>query len=284
VPERSTSEKAYGKTAQWRDRASISGSVRAASALGGLTTEASTAGGGINRSSPLAIARSRAKCTAVGAAVVNGRGARWRAPPRTVAAPPFDFCISARSATRAPGTRFGSGRCHGRRSDASLRAGNDRPRRTVGRPASRSALGPRSASRRAAAHRFGALVAEAERRAMGIAGDLRDGWRGAPRSTQGPDLRPYQSQALAAWAACDRRGVIVLPTGAGKTRVAIAAILEAGVPSAVLCPNSRACRGVEGGARAMGRNDDRPRWRNLDEPPPRAHHRLRGARGYLSAG
>ena len=34
----------------------------------------------------------------------------------------------------------------------------------------------------------------------------------------------------------DRLGVVVLPTGAGKTRVAIAAILEAGVPSAVLCP------------------------------------------------
>jgi superfamily II DNA or RNA helicase len=95
---------------------------------------------------------------------------------------------------------------------------------------------PRSASRRAAAHRFGAVVAEAERREIGIAGDLRGGWRGAPRSTQELDLRPYQSQALAAWAAFDRRGVIVLPTGAGKTRVAIAAILEAGVPSAVLCP------------------------------------------------
>lgn len=95
---------------------------------------------------------------------------------------------------------------------------------------------PRSSTRRAAAHRFGALVRETERRGMGIAGDLRRAWPFALRSTRELGLRPYQSQALAAWAAFDRRGVIVLPTGAGKTRVAIAAILEAGVPSAVLCP------------------------------------------------
>jgi superfamily II DNA or RNA helicase len=95
---------------------------------------------------------------------------------------------------------------------------------------------PRSSSRRAAAHRFGALVAEASLRGAGVTGDLRDRWAPAPRSARDLGLRSYQSQALAAWSAFDRRGVIVLPTGAGKTRVAIAAILNAGVPSAVLCP------------------------------------------------
>jgi superfamily II DNA or RNA helicase len=95
---------------------------------------------------------------------------------------------------------------------------------------------PRSSSRRAAAHRFGALLAEASLREQRLSGDLRARWSCAPRSTRELGLRSYQSQALAAWAAFDRRGVIVLPTGAGKTRVAIAAILEAGVPSAVLCP------------------------------------------------
>jgi len=78
---------------------------------------------------------------------------------------------------------------------------------------------PRSSSRRAAAHRFGALVAEASLRGNGIGGDLRAGWGCASRSTRDLGLRPYQSHALAAWAAFDRRGVIVLPTGAGKTRV-----------------------------------------------------------------
>src|SRR5262245_46959574 len=38
------------------------------------------------------------------------------------------------------------------------------------------------------------------------------------------DLRPYQEAALSAWTLADRRGLIVLPTGAGKTRVALAAM------------------------------------------------------------
>src|SRR5947207_2674397 len=33
--------------------------------------------------------------------------------------------------------------------------------------------------------------------------------------------RPYQSDALAAWLAADSRGVVVLPTGAGKTILAL---------------------------------------------------------------
>ncbi len=49
-------------------------------------------------------------------------------------------------------------------------------------------------------------------------------------------LRAYQQQALAAWTAFGRRGLVVLPTGAGKTRVAIAAMFETGLPTAVLCP------------------------------------------------
>src|SRR5690348_715238 len=36
--------------------------------------------------------------------------------------------------------------------------------------------------------------------------------------------RPYQSDALAAWVASDSRGVVVLPTGAGKTILALMAI------------------------------------------------------------
>src|SRR3712207_8696938 len=36
--------------------------------------------------------------------------------------------------------------------------------------------------------------------------------------------RPYQKEALAAWRREDLRGVVVLPTGAGKTAVAVQAI------------------------------------------------------------
>src|SRR5580700_7887868 len=38
------------------------------------------------------------------------------------------------------------------------------------------------------------------------------------------DPRPYQSEALAAWNAHQGRGVVVLPTGAGKSHVAVLAI------------------------------------------------------------
>ena len=38
--------------------------------------------------------------------------------------------------------------------------------------------------------------------------------------------RPYQREALAAWSKARGRGVVVLPTGAGKTHVAVMAIEE----------------------------------------------------------
>jgi superfamily II DNA or RNA helicase len=50
------------------------------------------------------------------------------------------------------------------------------------------------------------------------------------------DLRPYQEAALAAWALADRRGITVLPTGSGKTRLAIAAITRTRVPTLCLVP------------------------------------------------
>ncbi|MCB9629768.1 MAG: DEAD/DEAH box helicase family protein [Sandaracinaceae bacterium] len=51
-----------------------------------------------------------------------------------------------------------------------------------------------------------------------------------------PSLRGYQSAALAAWEVAGRRGVIVLPTGAGKTRVAVAAIARVRRPTLCVVP------------------------------------------------
>uniref|UniRef100_A0A7J3X6L5 DNA 3'-5' helicase n=1 Tax=Thermofilum pendens TaxID=2269 RepID=A0A7J3X6L5_THEPE len=49
-------------------------------------------------------------------------------------------------------------------------------------------------------------------------------------------LRPYQEEALDAWLQAGRRGVVVLPTGAGKTMVALAAIAELRCPTLVVVP------------------------------------------------
>src|SRR5678816_1203569 len=51
-----------------------------------------------------------------------------------------------------------------------------------------------------------------------------------------PALRWYQEAALARWAAAGARGVVALPTGAGKTLVALAAIARLGVAALCLVP------------------------------------------------
>jgi superfamily II DNA or RNA helicase len=50
------------------------------------------------------------------------------------------------------------------------------------------------------------------------------------------DLRPYQEAALSAWQLGKRRGVIALPTGSGKTRVALAAMKRTGASALCLVP------------------------------------------------
>ena len=51
-----------------------------------------------------------------------------------------------------------------------------------------------------------------------------------------PELRPYQEEALRAWMDSGCRGLLALPTGSGKTRLAIRAILSLGEPALVLVP------------------------------------------------
>jgi hypothetical protein len=50
-----------------------------------------------------------------------------------------------------------------------------------------------------------------------------------------PTLRPEQAQAVAAWKEA-RRGVIVMPTGTGKTEVALEIIRAAAVSTLVVAP------------------------------------------------
>lgn len=52
----------------------------------------------------------------------------------------------------------------------------------------------------------------------------------------GYELRAYQREALDAWERADRRGVVELPTGAGKTVVGLAAIAAVDGPALVVVP------------------------------------------------
>ncbi len=57
-----------------------------------------------------------------------------------------------------------------------------------------------------------------------------------PELRTGIVLRDYQQQALEAWKAGGRRGVIVLPTGSGKTFIGIKAISLLNTPTIVIAP------------------------------------------------
>lgn len=103
---------------------------------------------------------------------------------------------------------------------------------------------PRSQTRRVAAFRFASLIADARGEENELPeGDLRRAWKAVRRDTTRLELRHYQTQALASWSAFGSRGVVVLPTGAGKTRVALAAMYETGLPTAILCPTKALAAG-----------------------------------------
>ncbi len=79
------------------------------------------------------------------------------------------------------------------------------------------------------------ILAELARRSI----DVVDETMRALPAPQGPpkvELRPYQQLALTTWLDARRRGVLVLPTGSGKTRIAVAAILHLRCRALVLVP------------------------------------------------
>ncbi len=68
--------------------------------------------------------------------------------------------------------------------------------------------------------------------ARGDEADLAGGFRARLALTP----RPYQEDALAAWLAADGRGVVVLPTGAGKTVLALMAIERLRLRTVIVVP------------------------------------------------
>jgi superfamily II DNA or RNA helicase len=58
----------------------------------------------------------------------------------------------------------------------------------------------------------------------------------APSLWSSADLRPYQEAAVSAWELAQRRGIVALPTGSGKTRAAIEVIRRTGLSALCLVP------------------------------------------------
>jgi len=94
---------------------------------------------------------------------------------------------------------------------------------------------PRVALWRAPAHRYGDVAQALARRGLPFVDEVRSAGP-KPAGWQPIQLRPYQEAALLAWELEARTGVVVLPTGAGKTRVALAALAASGERSLCLVP------------------------------------------------
>lgn len=87
---------------------------------------------------------------------------------------------------------------------------------------------------RAPAWRYRELIATLKGATIAFEDDVSRGFRTAPAPRGNTSLRPYQQAALAAWHLGQQRGIVVLPTGAGKTRLAVAA-MQSVAPAAALC-------------------------------------------------
>ncbi len=91
---------------------------------------------------------------------------------------------------------------------------------------------PRVGRLRAPGRFHRALVDELVRRGVRFSDGVRDP-AGQPDAREAITLRPYQEAALAAWELAGRKGVVALPTGSGKTHVALASIAR--TKRAALC-------------------------------------------------
>lgn len=94
---------------------------------------------------------------------------------------------------------------------------------------------PRIGAWRAPAYLLGSLTSALHLRGLELVDEVRPD-EPAPIRFAPPALRAYQEAALAAWEFAGRRGTLVLPTGAGKTRTAIAAIARVGARTLCLVP------------------------------------------------
>ncbi|UIP01275.1 DEAD/DEAH box helicase [Halobaculum sp. CBA1158] len=111
--------------------------------------------------------------------------------------------------------------------------------RVAGAPADESLPGveadARTGDRRAPAHRYREVRDALRDRDRDVDDRVLD-LETLPPLDSGYTLREYQREALDAWESNDRRGVLELPTGSGKTVTALSAIAAARTPTLVVVP------------------------------------------------
>lgn len=95
---------------------------------------------------------------------------------------------------------------------------------------------PRSRTHRSEARHYRKIVEELRRRGQAYRDEARAYEPVACQLRSTRDPFPHQSEALETWWQRDGRGLVVLPTGTGKTFVALLAIERAGRPALVLTP------------------------------------------------
>jgi superfamily II DNA or RNA helicase len=97
-------------------------------------------------------------------------------------------------------------------------------------------IDPRSGSHRAEGRHYRAIVEHLRDRGIAHLDEAR-AWQPTPWSLRtSRDPFPHQTEALATWWTKGGRGVVVLPTGTGKTYLAVLAIHKVGRPALVVTP------------------------------------------------
>lgn len=95
---------------------------------------------------------------------------------------------------------------------------------------------PRVGLWRAPAFRYADVLDALRRRRLPVRDEVPAPLRPNLEPFRSIELRPYQQAAALAWEQAGRRGVIVLPTGSGKTRVATAILAASAVRALCLVP------------------------------------------------
>jgi superfamily II DNA or RNA helicase len=89
---------------------------------------------------------------------------------------------------------------------------------------------------RAPAHRYRDVLDALTRRGLPVRDEVRPSAENPTGYWRPLELRPYQQAAVLSWELAEKRGLVVLPTGSGKTRVALAAIASTRARTLCLVP------------------------------------------------